>query len=300
MTELMTKLTMSLIAGELTDPLIRGEVTVGGDAAWSIETGTSVDANSRKMLDGAFDVAEMSIATFAKAREQGRDLIGLPVFTGRGFLQPGLIVSAASGITRPEELASRRVAVPQFWMTSSVWHRGVLHQQHAVAQEAIQWFTAAEERFEGVTFPPGVSIARLPEGVQVSAALEAGLVDAMMVPPRGVPKPLHAFMRSPYADVVAAQRAYFASTGVFPIMHFLVMRETVHRRLPWLAPALISAFEAAKRLAEERHTLPPPIGNESWPFGLAANARALDTFFGFAREQGWVSKLQVADCFVTG
>jgi len=284
----MNELTMSLIAGELTNPLIRGEVVVAGDAAWSIGAGTSVDQNSRKMLAGAFDVAEMSFATFLRAREEGRDLIGLPVFTGRGFLQPGLIASAASGIKRPEDLASRRVGLPQFWMTSSVWHRGILQQQHGVSPQAIEWFTAVEERFEGISLPDGVSIRRLDEGMSVERALEGGLIDAIMVPPRGVPRPLRPFMRSPYADVVGAERAYFETTGVFPIMHFVVMRESLHGQLPWLTGALVSAFMEAS------------FGTNPWTFGLAENARPLEAFLGFAREQGWVSNaLKLADCFVS-
>ena len=291
---------MALVAGELTDPMIAGAVAVQGDVKFAITAGTSVDANSRQMLGGAFDVAEMSFATFLKARELGRDLIGLPIFTGRGFLQPGLLVSVASGITRPEDIASRRVGVPQFWMTSSVWHRGILLQQHGVRAETVEWFTAAEERFEGVTFPPGVKINRLAEGVNPNAALEGGLVDAVMVPPRGARGPMRPGTRSPYPDLAEAQRTYFAKTGVFPIMHFVVMRESVHRKLPWLAAALQTAFLESKRQAEKAGAIPPPIANEKWEFGLTENARALDTFLGFAREQGWMSdKLTLADCFVT-
>ena len=132
----MKTLSMSLIAGPLTDPLLGGEVAVAvsGDVAISVAAGPSVDRNSRMMLDGAFDVAEMSFSTYIKARELGKDLIGVPIFTGRGFLQPGVVCSVASGIRRPEDLAGKRVGVPQFWMTSSVWHRLILEQQHGVRE----------------------------------------------------------------------------------------------------------------------------------------------------------------------
>ena len=283
----MNDLTMSLIAGEATDPVIRGDVTVAGDASWSISAGTSVDQNSRKMLAGEFDVAEMSFATFLRAREQGNDLIGLPVFTGRGFLQPGLIVSASSRISGPEDLVGRRVGLPQFWMTSSVWHRGILEQQHGVRAQDVEWYTAVEERFDGVSLPAGVAVHRLPEGVTVERALESGLVEAIMVPPRGVPRPLKTFMRSPYSDLVDAERSYFEATGVFPIMHFVVMRESLRERLPWLADALIAAFREAG------------FAGNPWAFGLDANARVLETFLDFAREQGWISNaLKLAHCFV--
>lgn len=200
---------------------------------------------------------------------------------GRGFLQPGLIAGAASGITRPEQLAGRRVGVPQFWMTSSVWHRGIIAQQYNVPAERVTWCTAVEERFAGVTAPAGVTIERLEHGVSVEAALERGIVDAIAIPPRGVPRPLKPFMRWPYPDVTAAESAYEAETGIFPIMHFVVMRASLYARQPQLVDALTAAFAAAK------------------PLGLDENERTLTEFLGFAREQGWISPaLRLADCFV--
>jgi 4,5-dihydroxyphthalate decarboxylase len=167
-----------------------------------------------------------------------------------------------------------------------------------VRADALEWFTAVDERFEGITFPPGVKIKRLPEGVQPNAALEQGLVDAVMVPPRGARGPMRPGTRSPYADLAQAQRTYFAKTGVFPIMHFVVMRESVHRKLPWLAGALREAFGESKKRSERAGAIPPPIATETWEFGLAENAAPLDTFLGFAREQGWVSEtLTLAECF---
>lgn len=250
------------------------------------------------MLDGAYDVAEMSFATFLKAREQGRDLIGIPIFTGRGFLQRGLIVGASRGIVRPEDLAGRRVGVPQFWMTSSVWHRGILSQQYGIAAAAVTWLTAVEERFDGVTFSDRVTVERLEPGVSLEAALERGLVDAVAIPPRGVPRPLRPFMRWPYPDVGAVEDAYAAATGIFPIMHFVVLRASLDRERPALAGALVAAFGEAKRRAAATGALANP---DRWPMGLAENARTLEAFLGFARDQGWVSRsLALADCFTGG
>ena len=309
----MKALTISLIPGELTDPLIANEVTVKGDVAFTMTVGKSVDANSRAMLDGAFDVAEMSFSTYVKARDLGRDLIGLPVFTGRGFLQPGITVSAASGITRPEDLAGKRIAIPQFWMTSTVWHRLILEQQHGVHDDAIAWLTMSEERFKELPASPGVSIQRLPDGTKVEEAVLSGTCDASMVPPRGVSKNPNPATRSPYADLSQAQRAFYAATGIFPIMHFVVMRKSLHDELPWLAAALHDAFGEAKRIAVERNALPPMIAGmtpadqqklapgDPWAFGLKENQRALDAFLGFSRAKSWVSEsLRLQDCFVEG
>jgi len=289
-------LTMSLVPSELTQPVIDGTVAVEG-AEWEISASKSVDGNSRQMLSGAFDVAEMSFATFLKACEQGRDLIGLPIFTGRGFLQPG--VACVPVISRPEGLASKRVGLPQFWMTSSVWHRGILEQQHGVKQDAVQWLTQVEERFEDIRTPPGVRIGRLPNDMSLNDALREGLVDAIMVPPRGA-RGLDDDTGRPYADVTEAQRDYFQATGVFPIMHFVVMRASVCRSTPALAGSLFAAFVEAKKMSAAQAGLPAPIGGLSrlqqealfgadpWSYGLDANRRTLETFLGFTIAQGWL------------
>jgi 4,5-dihydroxyphthalate decarboxylase len=294
------KITMALVEGPLTNPLIGGDIAVGGNVDWSIVAGTSVDQNSRKMLNGDFDVAEMSFATYVKARELGQDLIGLPIFTGRGYLQPGVVVSSKSGVTKPEELAGKRVLLPQFWMTSSVWHRGILAQQHHVPASAVTWLTTSEERFEGVTFPAGVSVTRLDGIDKMEQAITEDKADAYMTPPRGAPKNMDGPLRSPYGNLVEAQKAYFKATGVFPIMHFVLMRESLHKEMPDLAGRLMAAFVEAKNRANKAGAL-PSLAGETWEFGLAANKAALDTFFGFVHDQGWVAKtINAQTCFVSG
>jgi 4,5-dihydroxyphthalate decarboxylase len=306
----MPALTMSLVAGELTDPLLHGAVRVAGDVAVALTTAASVDANSRAMLDGAFDIGEMSFSTYVKARDLGRDLIGLPIFTGRGFLQPGITCSDASGVRRPEDLAGKRIAVPQFWMTSTVWHRLILEQQHGVSERDVSWFTTSPERFKELPDAPGVSLQRLPEGMTLDQALQSGAVDATMVPPRGVSKHPLPETHSPYASLPDAQRAFFTMTGIFPIMHFLVMRSSLHEHQPQLAGALIEAFSDAKREAISNEVIPPMIagittgeqltlaGTDPWTFGVAENERVLEAFLTFSRARSWVSdSLTLRNCF---
>ncbi|HEX6512642.1 MAG TPA: hypothetical protein VF157_10110 [Chloroflexota bacterium] len=294
----MTALTMSLVPSELTQPLLDGQV-LPPDVDWSLTSAKSVDGNSRQMLSGAFDVAEMSLATFLKACERGGDFIGLPIFTGRGFLQPA--IACRQGIAGPQELAGKRVGLPQFWMTSSIWHRGILHEQHGVSQELVQWLTEVEERFERVEPPPHVHVERLPEGLSLKDALQRGELDAIMVPPRGA-RTLGEIFSRPYPDVTEAQRAFMEQTGVWPIMHFVVMRRSLHDSLPSLASALFAAFVEAKRISAEAAGLPQPLpglsddaeaalfGPDPWLYGLDQNRRPLEMFLRFSHDQGWLSQ----------
>src|SRR5438105_8685426 len=111
---------MALVVGPLTQPLLDEHAAVSGLDV-EVHAGTSVDRTSREMLEGRYDVAEMSLATYVKARELGADLMALPIFTGRRFLQPCVVARAAAGIRTLADLRGKRIGLPQFWMTSSVW-----------------------------------------------------------------------------------------------------------------------------------------------------------------------------------
>jgi 4,5-dihydroxyphthalate decarboxylase len=284
------KIALALVPSSLTTPLLDGTVKIEGVAVVP-HAAKSVDDNSRAMLSGGFDVAEMSLATFCRAKDQGARLIGLPVFPGRRFVQPGVAVGKGRNYASPRELAGKTVALPQYWLTSSVWHRGVLQHEYGVAPEGVDWVTVVAER-GAAEFPKGVRVAAR-EGLKIPELLERGEVDAALVPR---PIPGNCLFRDP----AAAQREYVLATGIFPIMHFIVMREEVAE----LAPALMRAFEAAKARAAAPE---PPIqgmsieegmraiGRDPWPYGLVKNRAVLDTFLLYAHEQGLVRTRQTVD-----
>ena len=48
-------------------------------------------------------------------------------------------------------------------------------------------------------------------------------------------------------DYRAQEQAYFRKTGIFPIMHVVVMRRDAYEANRWIARNLLEAFEQAKR-----------------------------------------------------
>ena len=308
------KLTISLVTGALTDPILTGKTKIEG-VEIDARTATTVDGNSRGMLELKFDVAEMSLATFVKARDDGVKVIGLPVFTGRRFLESGIGVRPQLGIKDPRQLAGKRIGVPQFWMTSSVWHRAVLSEVYGVPQNAVTWITVQPERFT-LAWPAGLKVEHH-EGGSLDAMLQKGEIDAVLFP-RAIE---HHFAPttavSPFADIVAAQRAFLDKTKVFPIMHFVVMREALHRENPGLARRIVAAFDAAKRgmlrdpASIPAHDLPfhgadfaygrGALGEDPWPYGVAANRNVLEWFLARAHAQGLTrTRLAPKDLFVEG
>lgn len=293
---------ISLVRSPLTAPLLDGAASVPG-VDFAANEAKSVNRNSQEMLNGKYDVAEMSLATFFKAREDGLAFLGVPVFTGRRFVHSGIHTRPGAGIRTPADLAGKRVCVPQYWMTSSVWHRVLLSQEYGVSAERIHWITANAERLKSAGYPGGVDIT-LTEGRLPGDLLADGSADAVLVPKRGGRLMAGAAYETPFDDVVAAQHASFAATGVFPIMHFIVIRGALADEMPELAPALFDAFAAIKDAAmaapagldgieapvwgETVEAVLPMFDGDPWPYGMAENRRTLELFQDRLIEQGLI------------
>jgi 4,5-dihydroxyphthalate decarboxylase len=304
------RLSYRATSSALSQPLLGGQVSPEG-IELEAQPGESMDKLSRSMLELRFDVSEMSIATFTKAREQGLPLIALPVFTsGRRFLQPGFMVSTRSDIRDLSELSGKRVGLPQYWMSSSVWQRMLLKQAHGVSPEQVRWVTFSPERMEALTTPPGVSLEQDTSGRSAAELMAAGELDASLSPAglKDAKNGGQPVATPAYPDVRAAVRDYYQRTGIFPIMHMTVMKEDLARSDPWIVDSLLGAYARAKAMAGKSAAQPPDggldpaeiIGADPWPFGLAANRRPLEAFLASALEQGLISKrMTVDDLFVT-
>jgi 4,5-dihydroxyphthalate decarboxylase len=303
---------LSVMPTGLTEPITSGAVGVAG-VELDVFRPSTTDQNSRAMLELKFDVAEMSFAAYLKAAERGLPLRALPVFTsGRRFVQAGIYLSRASGLSSPEQLAGRAIGLPQYWISSCVWQRGVLERMHGVAPGQARWVSVEPERFEGAP-PAGVQLTMV-EGGDLAALMREGEIDACMLQGgRPLPPELAALTVPAYPDVVAAERDYYRAEGVLPLMHVTVIKEDLVRQRPELVPAMLSAYAEAKEVAladpDTDWPLPPLghqlaemrelVGGDPWPFGLAPNRKALETFLTTAADQGLVERrYEVDELFV--
>src|SRR3712207_3424288 len=127
----------------------------------------------------------MSFAKFISLTSQGDDsLVGIPVFVSRAFRHSSLYVRADSDITRPEQLAGKRVGLPEWAQTAAIYSRGMLAHDFGVDLTSIHWHQAGVNdpgRVEKVklNLPQGLRYTPVPEK-SLTGMLLAGDVDALL------------------------------------------------------------------------------------------------------------------------
>jgi 4,5-dihydroxyphthalate decarboxylase len=104
-------------------------------------------------------------------------------------------------------------------------------------------------------------------------------------------------------DAKNASFDYFRRTGIYPINHGLVVKNSLLEAKPWIADELVRVFEAAK--AEYLKDLQGAATISSWdkaaaenaavvgdpfPFGIEKNRKALEAITQFAADQQMVPR----------
>ncbi|MFC9075685.1 ABC transporter substrate-binding protein [Streptomyces sp. NPDC057062] len=270
----------------------------------------------RMMRHQEFEVAELSLSSYVLSlRADPASFVALPVYTSRMFRHGSLYCHTDAGISAPEDLRGKRIGTPEYQLTACVWMRGILADRYGVPFDSVSYLTGGQEtpgRIEkaGVELPDSLRISRIPEGRTLAEMLAEGEIDALCTP--RVPSPFVAGdprVRRVFGDVVAAEKDYYADTGIFPIMHVVVIRRDVYDRHPWVAQSLYKAMLAAKDAAyrnlydtsalrfmlpwltpqlEEARTL---LGQDYWSYGLESNRETLTTFLRYHHEQGLSERL---------
>jgi 4,5-dihydroxyphthalate decarboxylase len=257
-----------------------------------------------------WDVSEMSFAKYVALRGSGdTSMEAIPVFPSRVFRHSAIYVRSDRGITAPTDLTGRRVGIPEWFQTAGVYVRGLVSETHGVDLASIEWVQAGVNqpgRNEKVatrppediriTARPDTTLSDLLEAGEIDAAFSARAPDCFL---RG-----HPLVRRLFADPQQAEELYWRTTGIFPIMHLVVIRREILDSDPWVAMNLFDAFEEAKRRSVERladiaiSAVPLPwvsVRMEEaadlapgfrWPYGIESNRPTLEAFLRFAQAQG--------------
>lgn len=265
----------------------------------------------RMLRHREFDVAEMSLSSYCvTCQRDPRPFVAIPVFPSRCFRHRSIFVNARAGIRSPADLAGRRVGCPEYQMTAPVWIRGILADGHGVPVESVRYVTGGEEspgRDEKVALdlPPAIRVERIGPGQTLAAMLADGEIDALYTA-----RTPSTFRSRPdrvarlFPDFERVERDDFRRTGVFPIMHTIVIRREVYEAHRWIAQSLVKAFTEAQRITYDDlaqsaalKTMLPwltahvertigDMGADWWPYGFGRNRATLDVFLRYHHEQG--------------
>ena len=263
----------------------------------------------RMLNNEEFDASEMSLSSYTILRSQGDTrFIALPVFPSRIFRQSCVYVHARSGIRRPEDLKGKRFGAADYQMTAAVWVRGFLQHDYGVLPEELNWVVGAPVR-TGVNIPQRVRIEHIGPDQSLDRMLEEGGIDALI----GVtfPRPFLAgskHVRRLFPNHRKVEEDYYRRTGIFPIMHTLVLKSSLFEAEPWVAISLYKAFVQAKQLNDRRlydtdalHASLPWLideiessrrvfGREIWDYSVEGSRPTLEALVQYLDEQGLTAR----------
>jgi 4,5-dihydroxyphthalate decarboxylase len=266
-----------------------------------------IDAFRRMVRGLEFDICEMAITTYVCARAHGKRMTALPVFLVRAFHHGAVAYNTKAGIRTPKDLEGRRVGVNRgYTVTTGVWARGILQEEHGVDLSKITWVLSGDEHVAEYRAPenvvpiePGKKMGDMLASGELAAAIGVE-VDSPDVQPL-IPNALEAGLAALRRD------------GHYPINHLVVVKDDLLAAQPELAADVFDAFAEAKRryvarlkageiakptAVDEVHGRVMEITGDPLPYGIAPNRRVIAELIEHAVTQGIVARpVAVEDLF---
>lgn len=251
------------------------------------------DAFPRMVRELAYDVSQMSPTTYLVARSFGKRITALPIFLNRHFHHGVISCNVNAGIRTPKDLEGKLAGVGSWTITTGVWGRVVLQTDYDVDIKAMNYASFEDPHVAGYREPPNVT--RAPAGKTLNGMLAAGELDAGIA--AGIPA--SADVKPLVSNLEQAEEAWYRRTGIYPIVHIVVVRDDLLAQHPWLATELFRMFEAAKdgyvhglrtsgpSTPDDRRILwqASVIGGDPLPYGLDPNRHSIEALIQACHEQ---------------
>jgi 4,5-dihydroxyphthalate decarboxylase len=274
-----------------------GSVKPNGIDLDFVEVAPIIGAFRRMVRQLEFDVCEMAITTYLCARAHGKEFTAIPVFPVRAWHHGATSYNTKSGVQKPSDLTGKKVGVRAYTVTTGVWARGILASEYGVDWDKTTLVIADEEHVAEYKAPSNVEKA--PEGANLAdmvangdlaAGIGLGKIDSPDV------KPL-------VPNAQEAQAEWHKKTGIYPINHMIVIKNSILQANPDVADEIYNAFKASKEallgklnsggeLSADEQTLAASrnlVGPDPVPYGVEANRKALEAIIKFASDQKIIS-----------
>jgi len=270
----------------------------------------------RMLRHREFDVAEMSLSSYTVSLfKPERPFIAIPIFPSRFFRHSCIYVNADAGIREPKDLIGKRIGTTEYQMTAPVWIRGILDEHYGVPVDSVTYVTGGEEepgRPEKlkIDLPPNIKVEQIGPTQTLSQMLLDGEIDALHT--ARMPSTFltgKGKVTRLFPDFEGVERGYFRSTGIFPIMHTLVIRREIYEANRWVAQSLYKAFVQAQQVAYQNlretaalkimhpwllgnmEAVVKEMGEDFWAYGFENNRKTLETFLRYHHQGGLSKKL---------
>ena len=299
------RLTLACGSYDLLRGLIDGTTQPPG-VDLNVLTMASPERHGRMLRHVEFDVCELSLVAYLVARDQGRPFTAIPVFPHRRFRHGYMVKRTGCGIDKPADLNGKRVGLDTLQNSAGLWMRGILQDHYGVDLKSIEWWCQEEE---DVPFEPAkwMKIRRVAKGKNIDEMLVAGELEGALYP-ETLPSIRKASPKAAllFPDPKEAEIDYYKKSGIFPIMHTVVIKNEILERSPWVAVTLLQGFQAAKEqcyrqmkdprnfalvwvreLMQEQQAI---FGPDPWPYNLEDNRVALEAAVRYEFDQGMIKE----------
>lgn len=299
-----------------TQALVDGSVTIEGVDA-HFHTARIVPEIFEAMIrKRAYDVSELGMTYFLRVIDgEDQPFVAIPVFPNRAFRHSAIYINRHAGIERPEDLNGKRIGeLAVYSHDAGVMPKGMLSDEFGFRPETCRWIIGGIDfPMEPIDWlpqphPANVDVTMAPQGADLGEMLDMGEIGALIS--ADIPKCV--LEKSPnvgrlFEDYVAVERDYYRRTGIFPIMHTVVVTRALAEQEPEVVKAVYKGFRQAKDAMAEQLvkgmtfnnmvTMLPwltslieadrdLLGDDWWPYGIAANAKAIDDVLRYHHEQG--------------
>ena len=132
-----------------TRALSDGSVAIRGAAPRFHSAKIVTEIFERMIVDRAFDVSELGLTYFIRAREAGNaPYQAIPVFPNRAFRHGAIYINTTKGIRRPGDLAGKRIGeLALYGHDAGVMPKGMLSDEYGITPDQCRWVIG------GIDFP---------------------------------------------------------------------------------------------------------------------------------------------------